>query len=150
VGYHPEMILAGRRLNDDMGRYIASEIVKLMLKKRIHVADANILIMGLTFKENCPDLRNTRVVDIIEELTSYGANIEVYDPWADPDEARAYYGVTMIDTLPVNHYDGVVLAVAHREFMQLGKDDFKRICRQLSTIYDVKHALPDGVADGTL
>jgi UDP-N-acetyl-D-galactosamine dehydrogenase len=106
--------------------------------------------MGLTFKENCPDLRNTRVVDIIEELTSYGANIEVYDPWADPDEARAYYGVTMIDTLPVNHYDGVVLAVAHREFMQLGKDDFKRICRQLSTIYDVKHALPDGVADGTL
>jgi len=150
VGYHPEMILAGRRLNDDMGRYIASEIVKLMLKKRIHVADANILIMGLTFKENCPDLRNTRVVDIIEELTSYGANIEVYDPWADPDEARAYYGVTMIDTLPVNHYDGVVLAVAHREFMQLGKDDFKRICRKLSTIYDVKHALPDGVADGTL
>jgi len=150
VGYHPEMILAGRRLNDDMGRYIASEIVKLMLKKRIHVADANILIMGLTFKENCPDLRNTRVVDIIEELTSYGANIEVYDPWADPDEARAYYGVTMIDTLPVNHYDGVVLAVAHREFTELGKDDFKRICRQLSVLYDVKHVLPSGIVDGTL
>jgi UDP-N-acetyl-D-galactosamine dehydrogenase len=150
VGYHPEMILAGRRLNDDMGRYIASEIVKLMLKKRIHVADANILIMGLTFKENCPDLRNTRVVDIIEELTSYGANIEVYDPWADPDEARAYYGVTMIDTLPVNHYDSVVLAVAHREFTELGKDDFKRICRQLAVLYDVKHVLPAGIVDGTL
>ena len=150
VGYHPEMILAGRRLNDDMGRYIASEIVKLMLKKRIHVADANILIMGLTFKENCPDLRNTRVIDIIEELVSYGANIEVFDPWADPDEAKSYYGVTMIDALPVNHYDGVVLAVAHREFMELSKDDFERICRQLAVIYDVKHVLPAGVADGTL
>ncbi len=150
VGYHPEMILAGRRLNDDMGRYIASQTVKLMLKKRIHVADANILIMGLTFKENCPDLRNTRVVDIIDELSSYGANIEVFDPWADPDEAREYYGVTMIDALPVNHYDGVVLAVAHREFMELNEEDFKRICRQLSVIYDVKHVLPTGLADGCL
>jgi len=150
VGYHPEMILAGRRLNDDMGRYIASQTVKLMLKKRIHVADANILIMGLTFKENCPDLRNTRVVDIIDELISYGANIEVFDPWADPDEAKAYYGVTMIDTLPVNHYDGVVLAVAHKEFMELNGTDFKKICRQLSVIYDVKHVLPTGIADGCL
>ena len=150
VGYHPEMILAGRRLNDDMGRYIASQTVKLMLKKRIHVADANILIMGLTFKENCPDLRNIRVVDIIDELISYGANIEVFDPWADPDEAKAYYGVTMIDTLPVNHYDGVVLAVAHKEFMELNGTDFKKICRQLSVIYDVKHVLPTGIADGCL
>ena len=150
VGYHPEMILAGRRLNDDMGRYIASEVVKLMLKKRIHVADANILILGLTFKENCPDLRNTRVVDIIAELESYGANIEVFDPWADQEEAQRLYGVTMIENLPVNHYDGVVLAVAHEEFADLTKDDFARMCRQLSVVYDVKHTLPEDVACGCL
>ena len=150
VGYHPEMILAGRRLNDDMGRYIASEIVKLMLKKRIHVADANILILGLTFKENCPDLRNTRVVDIIDELESYGANIEVFDPWADKEEAERLYGVTMIENLPVNHYDGVVLAVAHQEFTDLTKDDFTKMCRQLAVVYDVKHTLPSDVAGGCL
>jgi len=144
------MILAGRRLNDDMGRYIASEVVKLMLKKRIHVADANILILGLTFKENCPDLRNTRVVDIIAELESYGANIEVFDPWADQEEAQRLYGVTMIENLPVNHYDGVVLAVAHKEFADLTKDDFARMCRQLSVVYDVKHTLPEDVAGGCL
>ncbi len=150
VGYHPEMILAGRRLNDDMGRYIASEIVKLMLKKRIHVADANILILGLTFKENCPDLRNTRVTDIIDELTSYGANIEVHDPWANPQEAEQMYGVTMIENLPVNHYDAVVLAVAHQEFTAFSKEDFKRMCRQLSVLYDVKHVLPRELTDGCL
>ena len=150
VGYHPEMILAGRRLNDDMGRYIASEIVKLMLKKRIHVADANILVLGLTFKENCPDLRNTRVTDIIDELTSYGANIEVHDPWADPQEAKELYGVTMIETLPVNHYDAVVLAVAHQEFKDFDQEEFSRMCRQLAVIYDVKHVLPEGLADGCL
>jgi len=150
VGYHPEMILAGRRLNDNMGRYIASEIVKLMLKKRIHVADANILILGLTFKENCPDLRNTRVVDIIEELSNYGANIEVYDPWADNTEAERLYGVTMIKDLPVNHYDGVVLAVAHDQFTKLTGDDFKKMCRQLAVIYDVKHTLPHDMVDGVL
>ncbi len=150
VGYHPEMILAGRRLNDDMGRYIASEIVKLMLKKRIHVADANILILGLTFKENCPDLRNTRVTDIIDELTLYGANIEVHDPWANPQEAERLYGVTMIENLPINHYDAVVLAVAHKEFKQFNKEEFTRMCRRLSIIYDVKHMLPDDLTDGCL
>lgn len=150
VGYHPEMILAGRRLNDDMGRYIASEVVKLMLKKRIHVADANILIMGLTFKENCPDLRNTRITDIIDELETFGANIEVYDPWADKKEAEQLYDVTMIEDLPVNHYDGVVLAVAHNEFTDFGESNFHKICRQLSVIYDVKHLLPDNLVDGSL
>jgi len=150
VGYHPEMILAGRRLNDDMGRYIASEAVKLMLKKRIHVADANILIMGLTFKENCPDLRNTRVVDIIDELESYGANIEVFDPVADAAEAKRLYGVTMIRDLPVNHYDGVILAVAHREFQELKAEDFRRMCRKLSIIYDVKHVLDPALVDAAL
>ncbi len=144
------MILAGRRVNDGMGRYIASEIVKLMLKKRIQVADANVLILGLTFKEDCPDLRNTRVMDIIDELTSYEAKIEVYDPGANQQEAEDRYGVTMIESLPDNHYDAVVLAVAHREFQTLHKEDFQRICRAQAVIYDVKHILPDSLTDGCL
>ncbi|RUM38871.1 MAG: Vi polysaccharide biosynthesis UDP-N-acetylglucosamine C-6 dehydrogenase TviB [Desulfobulbus sp.] len=150
VGYHPEMILAGRRLNDDMGRYIASQVVKLMLKKKIHVADANILVLGLTFKENCPDLRNTRVTDIIEELDSFGANIDVYDPWADNDEARQRYDVNMISDLPVDHYDAVVLAVAHHEFTNYSHDVLRKMCRDNAVIYDVKHVLQKNVADGTL
>jgi UDP-N-acetyl-D-glucosamine/UDP-N-acetyl-D-galactosamine dehydrogenase len=150
VGYHPEMILAGRRLNDDMGRYIASETVKLMLKKRIHVADAHILILGLTFKENCPDLRNTRVIDIIDELNTFGARVEVYDPWVDREEARRLYGVTMIETLPHNRYDAMVLAVAHREFVGLTAGELYRLCRPQAVIYDVKNVLPQEVVDGSL
>jgi len=150
VGYHPEMILAGRRLNDDMGRYIASEVVKLMLMKRIHVADAKILMLGLTFKENCPDLRNTRVTDIIDELGSYGADIEVYDPWADPKEAQEYYGVTMTETLSENSYDAVVLAVAHQEFVQFDKKELERITHSRFVVYDVKSALATGLSDGCL
>ncbi len=150
VGYHPEMILAGRRLNDDMGRYIASQVVKLMLMKRIHVADAKILVLGLTFKENCPDLRNTRVTDIIDELSSYGASIEVYDPWADPQEAQQYYGVTTIEDLAENRYDAVVLAVAHQEFMQFTQEEVDRITRPHFVVYDVKNILAKGLADGTL
>lgn len=150
VGYHPEMILAGRKINDGMGHYIASEVVKLMLKKRIHVADANILIMGLSFKENCPDLRNTRVIDIISELENYGANIEVLDPCVDPLEAEHSYGITMIKELPVDHYDAVILAVAHREFNDFRADDFKKISRQSAVLYDVKHVLPTDMVDGNL
>ena len=150
VGYHPEMILAGRRLNDDMGRYIASEIVKLMLKKRIHVANSNILILGLTFKENCPDLRNTRVIDIIEELSSYGANVDVYDPWANNREAEQRYQVNMVQDIPTGQYDAVVLAVAHQEFESLTKEDLKKLCHDDAVIYDVKHVLPRNIADGYL
>lgn len=150
VGYHPEMILAGRRLNDGMGRYIASEVVKLMLRKRIHVADSRILILGLTFKENCPDLRNTRVTDIIDELTTYGAGVEVYDPWADSAEARRLHKVTMIEELPEGRYDAVILAVAHRQFLSLGRAELTRVCRPQAVIYDVKHVLEQGLADGSL
>jgi UDP-N-acetyl-D-galactosamine dehydrogenase len=150
VGYHPEMILAGRRLNDDMGRYIASETVKLMLKRRIQVADAHILILGLTFKENCPDLRNTRVIDIIEELATFGAKIEVYDPWVDREEATRLYGVTMIEKLPAQRYDAVILAVAHQEFIALSGAELQALCRQEAVIYDVKHALPKDMVDGSL
>jgi UDP-N-acetyl-D-galactosamine dehydrogenase len=144
------MILAGRRLNDDMGRYIASETVKLMLKRRIQVADAHILILGLTFKENCPDLRNTRVIDIIEELATFGAKIEVYDPWVDREEATRLYGVTMIEQLPAQRYDAVILAVAHQEFTALSGEQLRALCRQEAVIYDVKHALPKDMVDGSL
>lgn len=150
VGYHPEMILAGRRLNDGMGRYIASEVVKLMLTQRIQVADAKILVLGLSFKENCPDLRNTRVTDIIDELSSYGACVEVYDPWVDPDEAQQYYGVTMTRTLVENSYDALILAVAHQDFLQFDEEEIERITCSRFVVYDVKNALAKGLAHGTL
>lgn len=150
VGYHPEMILAGRRLNDGMGRYIASEVIKLMLKKRIHVANAKILVLGLTFKENCPDLRNTKVTDIVYELESYGAEVDVHDPWADNGEASARYRISMIDHLQAEHYDAVVLAVAHRQYTELSADAVQGLCKQNAVIYDVKHALPTSIVDGAL
>ena len=150
VGYHPEMILAGRRLNDDMGRYIASEVVKLMLKRRIQVADARILVLGLTFKENCPDLRNTRVIDIIGELATFGALVEVYDPWVDQEEARSLYGVAMVDSPVAGRYDAVILAVAHREFAALTAEQLRSLCKPAAVIYDVKHVLPPEAVDGNL
>lgn len=150
VGYHPEMILAGRRINDNMGRYIATETVKLMLKKRIHVADAHILILGLTFKENCPDLRNTAVIDIIEELQSYGARIDVYDPWVDLNKARQLFAVNIIDAVPEQQYDAIVLAVAHRQFCALTEEQLRSFCVSPAVIYDVKGALPKEVVDASL
>lgn len=150
VGYHPEMILAGRRLNDNMGKYIASEVVKLMLKKRIHVANAHILVLGLTFKENCPDLRNTRVTDIIQELESYGAQVEVHDPWADQKEAEELYGVSMVESLAPAKYDAVVLAVAHEQFSEMSAEEIKGVCRPNNIIFDVKHSLPEEIVDGSL
>jgi len=150
VGYHPEMILAGRRLNDDMGRYIASQVIKLMLKKRIHVAGSRVLIMGLTFKENCPDLRNTAVVNIIKELESYGAETDVFDPWADKREALQLYGVNMVDRFNSHQYDAIVFAVAHHDFLQLTADEIHSVCREQSVIYDVKNVLKEGLADARL
>jgi UDP-N-acetyl-D-galactosamine dehydrogenase len=150
VGYHPEMILAGRRLNDDMGRYIASQVVKLMLKNRIHVAGSTILVMGLTFKENCPDTRNTGIVHIIDELASYGAQVEVYDPWVDRDEAQSVYGVKMVAQPQPRRYDAVIAAVAHREFISMDQADIRSFCKENAVIYDVKHILQDGVADARL
>jgi len=150
VGYHPEMILAGRRLNDDMGRYIASQVVKLMLKKRIHVADSNILLMGLTFKENCPDMRNTAVINVIKELKSYGAVIDVYDPWVNKAEARSLYNVSMVNYPTEGLYDAIVFAVAHREFIRMDPGEIKSFCREEAVIYDVKNVLQDGIADAKL
>jgi UDP-N-acetyl-D-galactosamine dehydrogenase len=150
AGYHPEMILAGRRLNDDMGRYIASQVVKLMLKNRIHVAGSIILVMGLTFKENCPDLRNTGVVQIIRELESYGAGVEVYDPWVDREEAQSAYDVKMVDQPPSRRYDAVIAAVAHHQFISMDPADLRSYGKENAVIYDVKHMLQDGLANASL
>ncbi len=139
VGYHPEIILAGRRLNDSMGGYIANEVVKEMIKRDMPVKGSEILVLGITFKENCPDVRNTRVVDILAELQTYEANITVYDPWADPAEVKHEYGVTTTDQLPEKgKFKAVVLAVAHKEFLD---NDWKEWLAEDGIIYDVKSCL---------
>ncbi len=149
VGHTPEVILAGRRINDHMGQYVVSQVVKLMLKKRIHVEDANILILGLTFKENCPDIRNTRVTDILEEFRDYGANVDIYDPWADPIESKRELGIDLVDTIPTRKYDAIVLAVAHQQFTQLARS-VRTFGRRECVIYDIKSVLPSAEIDGRL
>ena len=141
VGYHPEMILAGRRLNDGMGQYVVSQLVKKMLKKRIHVEGANVLVMGLTFKENCPDLRNTKVVDIISELKEYNINVDVMDPWCSSDEAAHEYGLTLCGDEKHAHYDAIILAVSHNEFKDMGSDKIRSFGKPEHVLYDLKYVL---------
>ncbi|MBN1378910.1 MAG: Vi polysaccharide biosynthesis UDP-N-acetylglucosamine C-6 dehydrogenase TviB [Gammaproteobacteria bacterium] len=147
IGYHPEMILAGRRINDDMGRYVASELLKAMLKKRIHVQGSRILMMGLAFKENCPDLRNTRVVDIIAELQDYGVQVDVYDPWVNPVAAQQEYGITLVAHPQNNGYDAIMLAVAHREFVAMGAAAIRAFGKVNHVVYDLKYILPVEASD---
>jgi UDP-N-acetyl-D-glucosamine/UDP-N-acetyl-D-galactosamine dehydrogenase len=150
IGYHPEMILAGRRLNDNMALYVAGEIVKLMTSKRIHVKGARVLVLGLTFKENCPDLRNSKVIDIIRELEKYGAKVDVHDPWIDAREARHEYGVKPVKTLGGTKYDAVVLAVAHNQFREMGIRAVRKLLKSSSVIYDIKHVFARQQVDGRL
>ena len=150
VGYNPEMILAGRRLNDNMGSYVADKVAKLMTKKRIHVVDANILIMGLTFKENCPDLRNTRVVDLVEEFEGFNCNVDVFDPWVDKDEAVHEYDIKPIDQPVEGKYDAILLAVAHDEFKALSLEQIKAFGRDNHVLYDIKYLLDANEVDGRL
>ncbi len=150
VGYNPEIILAGRRLNDNMGNYIVSQVIKLMLKKRLHINEAKILIMGLTFKENCPDIRNTRVIDIIKELNSYGANVDIYDPWVDPKETQHEYGITPIENPQPDTYDAILLAVKHDQFVQMGEQQIKALGKETHVLYDIKYILPADKVDGRL
>lgn len=150
IGYHPEVILAGRRINDSMGEYVADNVIKLMTRKRITVVDSNILVLGLTFKENCPDLRNTRVVDIINAFKSYNATVDVYDPWINPKEAEHEYGITPVPTLKQNHYDAIVLAVSHDQFKKMGADEIHKLGRKLHVLYDVKSCLPKDKVDGRI
>ncbi|MEX0291103.1 MAG: nucleotide sugar dehydrogenase [Flavobacteriaceae bacterium] len=146
-GYHPEIILAGRRMNDGMGKYVASEVVKLMVQEDIKVKGSNILVLGITFKENCPDVRNTKAVDVIENLKSYGTNVVIYDPWAEPKEVDHEYKLAITRELPGEAFDAVVLAVAHREFLNI---DFSSILKENGILYDVKGILSNDVVSGRL
>jgi UDP-N-acetyl-D-glucosamine/UDP-N-acetyl-D-galactosamine dehydrogenase len=142
VGYHPEIILAGRRINDNMGAYVVSQLVKEMLKKGIQVKDANVLVMGLTFKENCPDLRNTKVVDIVSELKDYNMNVDILDPWCSNEGAQHEYGLSTIKQAKDNTYDAIVLAVSHNEFKVMGAGAIRALGKTESVIYDLKYVLP--------
>jgi UDP-N-acetyl-D-galactosamine dehydrogenase len=142
IGYHPEIILAGRRLNDNMGKYIASQVVKAMLKQRIRVEGSKVLIMGLAFKEDCPDLRNTRVVDIVNELEEYNISVDVYDPWVDVQEAKREYDIVTVSEPGVEAYDAVILAVAHSQFREIGPDIIQGYLKSPAVIYDVKYVFP--------
>lgn len=147
VGYHPEVILAGRRINDSMGRYVVSELVKSMIKRRIHVAGAKVLVMGLTFKENCPDIRNTKVVDILAELKEYGVAADVFDPWVDSAEAQHEYGIMPLTKPAPGTYDAVILAVGHNEFRTLGAAGIRSLMKKDSVLYDIKYILPSQSVD---
>jgi UDP-N-acetyl-D-galactosamine dehydrogenase len=150
LGYHPEMILAGRRLNDNMPIYVVTDIVKLMNRKRIHTNGARALVLGITFKENCPDVRNSKAVDVVRELRKYGAQVDVHDPWADRRECLREYGLRPVSRLRPNYYDLVVLAVAHDQFRKLGAAAIRKLCRRNHVLYDIKHAFPAAEVDARL
>lgn len=147
IGYHPEIILAGRRLNDSMGAYIASQLVKALIKNRIHVEGSKVLVMGLAFKENCPDLRNTKVVDIINELLEYNVSIDVYDPWVNSAEAQHEYGLRLVEQLQPGMYDGIILAVAHNQFKEMGGQAIRSLGKSKHVLYDLKYILPKNLSD---
>lgn len=150
IGYHPQIILAGRRLNDEMGTFVVDQVVRAMLQRRIHVNGAKALVMGLTFKENCPDLRNTRVVDIVRTLQSYGVDVDVYDPWVDVEEARHECGVSPISQPEPGRYDAVIVAVAHNQFQDMAPHDIRALATPGGIIYDLKSILPADVSDARL
>ena len=151
IGYHPEVILAGRRINDSMGAYVAGQVFKIMNQSHLPVCDSRVLVMGLTFKENCPDIRNTRVIDIISELQGYSVNVDVYDPWVDSLEAEHEYGLKPVEEPEQGVYDAIVLAVAHQQFRELGAEGLRAFGKTGACIlYDVKHVLPVSEVDGRL
>jgi UDP-N-acetyl-D-galactosamine dehydrogenase len=150
IGYHPEMILAGRRLNDNMALHVAAQITRLMASKRIHVKGARVLMLGITFKENCPDIRNSKVADVVRELRKQGAHVEVYDPWASAAECRHEYRLVPVRELKPHRYDAAVVAVAHRQFRELGAHGVRRLCRRRHVLYDIKHVFPAAAVDGRL
>ena len=150
IGYHPEMILAGRRINDNMAIYVAERVAQLMIRKRIHVKGARVLMMGLTFKENCPDLRNSKVVDVVTELGKYGAKVDIYDPWIDAAECVHEYGIKPIRKPAAGRYDAIVLAVAHKEFRDMGLDTIRSFAKREHVLYDIKYIFGADEVDGRL
>jgi UDP-N-acetyl-D-glucosamine/UDP-N-acetyl-D-galactosamine dehydrogenase len=147
IGYHPEIILAGRRLNDGMGKYVASQMVKAMLARDILISQSRVLVMGLTFKENCPDLRNTRVIDVVREMEDYGIKVDIYDPLSSAEEAEVEYNVAPISGPVDNAYDGIIIAVAHDEFRNMGADSIRKLCKKNGIIYDLKYILDASQSD---
>jgi len=151
LGYHPQLISAGRRINDNMGHFVVSEVVKLMAKKKINIVDSKILMLGLTFKENCADLRNTRVIEMINDLRdTYNACVDVFDPWVDKEDARAVYKLSLIDQPAVNTYDAIIVAVSHDQFKALGLDGVKAFAKEKHVLYDIKYLFPADGVDGRL
>jgi len=150
IGYHPDVILSGRRINDSMGAHVAERVIKLMTRRRIHAAQARVLVLGLAFKENCPDLRNSRVVDVIQEFRNYDASVDVYDPWIDADEAQREYGLQMLRKLAPGDYDAIILAVAHEQFRALGADGIRALGKTKCVLFDVKNVLPREATDDRL
>lgn len=147
VGYRPEVILAGRRINDGMGQYVATQMVKKLTSKKIHIDEAKILVMGFTFKGDCPDVRNTKIIDIIKELQSFNVNVDVYDNWANKEEVLHHYDIELIDELQKNYYDGIVIAVDHSEYKKLGIDYIRSLLKTNSVVYDVKHVFTESETD---
>jgi UDP-N-acetyl-D-galactosamine dehydrogenase len=150
IGHHPDVILAGRRINDGMGAYVARRLIRLMNRRRLPLVDARVLVLGLAFKENCPDLRNTRVIDVVNELVDYGLRVDVHDPWVDGAEARAEYGLNLIDTPTGGLFDAIVLAVGHAEFIQLGSAGLRAWGKPGAVLFDVKSVLPREQVDERL
>lgn len=150
IGYHPEIILSGRRINDNMSSHIAEKLLRLMTQKKIQMVDANILVLGLTFKENCPDIRNTKVIDVIKEIDGFHSNIDIYDPWADPTEVEHEYGLKLTQQLEQGKYDAVIACVAHDQIKALSTQELKALCKPNHVIYDVKHIFDKDAVDGRL
>ena len=147
IGYNPEIILAGRRLNDSMGEYVVTQLVKTMIKKRIQVESAKVLILGLSFKENCPDVRNTKIIDIVHELQEYNIEVDIYDPWVNAAAAQHEYGVNPIDIPLANQYDGIILAVAHQQFIEMGIDTIRSFGKEAHILYDLKYVFAKADTD---
>jgi UDP-N-acetyl-D-galactosamine dehydrogenase len=147
IGYHPEIILAGRRLNDGMGAYAVGQLVKAMTKRRLQVDGARILVMGLAFKENCPDIRNTRVVDMVTELRDYNCQVDVYDPWISVEEAQHEYDITPVEQPSLATYDAIIVAVAHRQFREMGADAIRSFGTPSHVLYDMKYLFPPHASD---
>ena len=150
VGYHPEMILAGRRLNDQMGNYVADQVLKLMVKKKINIIDSKVLILGFSFKENCPDQRNTTVIDLIDKLKEYNCDVDCHDPIVDNDQVKREYGIELVDSLENETYDAIVLAVSHDKFKRMKAEDIRKLGRKNHIIYDIKYLLDASQVDGRL
>lgn len=150
IGYNPEVILSGRRINDGMGPYVAKSVMHLMTQKKIHIVDSKILILGFTFKENCPDIRNTRVIDIFNEFDGYHAHVDIYDPWVDIEEAQSEYNISFLSDLPKQKYDAIIVAVNHQKFKDMSIEDFHAMGKCNHIIFDVKHILPKNEIDGRL